>query len=123
MSEVFSQEKEGGYLEAIVGEPGAHVRMTHLELEPGGARIELFQYLSPHGDRVRLRPRDAGFAHVCVAVDDIEAVLERLLAAGGEAYSQPIEVDTGANAGSRAVYVRDPDGHTLELFTPPRRPT
>jgi hypothetical protein len=28
-------------------------------------------------------------------------------------------VDTGANAGGRAVYVRDPDGVILELFQPP----
>ena len=30
MEELFQQEKEGGYLEAIVREPGAHVRMAHL---------------------------------------------------------------------------------------------
>jgi catechol 2,3-dioxygenase-like lactoylglutathione lyase family enzyme len=34
--------------------------------------------------------------------------------------SEPVAVDSGANAGGSAVYVRDPDGHVLELFTPPR---
>jgi catechol 2,3-dioxygenase-like lactoylglutathione lyase family enzyme len=119
MVEAFSQEKQGGYLEAIVGEPGAHVRMTHLEFPGGGHRLELFEYLAPAGERVRLRPRDTGFAHVCVAVDDIEDALQRLVAAGGQPISDPIEVDTGANAGGRGVYVRDPDGHVVELFTPP----
>jgi catechol 2,3-dioxygenase-like lactoylglutathione lyase family enzyme len=56
-----------------------------------------------------------------VACDDLDALLERLVAAGGEAVSEPVVVDSGANAGSRAVYVRDPDGHTVELFTPPGR--
>ena len=41
MVEVVSQEKQGGYLEAIVCEPGAHVRMVHLEFPGGGPRIEL----------------------------------------------------------------------------------
>jgi catechol 2,3-dioxygenase-like lactoylglutathione lyase family enzyme len=120
MVEAFSQEKQGGYLEAIVAEPGAHVRMTHLEFPGGGHRLELFEYLAPAGKHVHLRPRDVPFAHVCVAVDDIEEVLARLVAAGGQPLSGPIEVDTGANRGGRGVYVRDPDGHVVELFTPPR---
>jgi catechol 2,3-dioxygenase-like lactoylglutathione lyase family enzyme len=119
MVEAFSQEKQGGYLEAILAEPGAHVLMTHLEFPGGGHRIELFEFVAPEGQHVRPRPRDVGFSHVCVAVDDIEAVLARLLAAGGQALSPPIDVDTGANRGGRGVYVRDPDGHVVELFTPP----
>jgi catechol 2,3-dioxygenase-like lactoylglutathione lyase family enzyme len=70
---------------------------------------------------VRLRPRDVGFAHVCVAVEDLDEALARLVAGGGEPFSPPVEVDTGANRGGRAVYVRDPDGHVVELFVPPRR--
>src|SRR3954453_3453163 len=81
--EAFSQEKQGGYLAAIVGEPQAHVRMTHLEFPGGGHRIELFQYLAPRGAHASLRPADVGFAHVCVAVEEIEPVLERLVEAGG----------------------------------------
>ena len=40
------------------------------------------------------------------------------MAAGGRPVSEPVYIDGGANAGGRAVYVRDPDGHTVELFTP-----
>ena len=54
-----------------------------------------------------------------MACDDLDAMLARLVAAGGRPVSDPVPVDTGANAGGRAVYVRDPDGHTVELFTPP----
>jgi catechol 2,3-dioxygenase-like lactoylglutathione lyase family enzyme len=121
MVEVISQEKRGGYLERIVREPGAHVRMVHLEFPGGGTRIELFQYLEPAGGRHAARPADVGFSHVCVACDDIEQVLERLVQAGGSPFGEVIEVDTGANAGGRGVYLRDPDGHVVELFTPPRR--
>ncbi len=119
MREVMRQEKQGGYLEAIVCEPGAHVRMVHLAFEESGPRIELFEYLAPRGAQVDARPADVGFSHVCVTCDDVDDVLERLVAAGGTPFSGTVEVDTGANRGGRAVYVRDPDGHVVELFAPP----
>jgi len=120
MREAMSQEKEGGYLEAIVREPGAHVRMVHLEFPDGGSRIELFQYLAPRGGRVNGRPADVGFSPVCVACTDVDGLVARLVAAGGTPLSDPVDVDTGANRGGRCVYVRDPDGHVVELFAPPR---
>jgi catechol 2,3-dioxygenase-like lactoylglutathione lyase family enzyme len=116
---VMRQDRQGGYFEAIVGEHGVDVRTAQVALGGEGHRIELFEYRSPRGGSVRPRPADVGFAHVCLACDDLDAVLARLVAAGGEAVSAPVEVDTGVNAGGRAVYVRDPDGHTVELFTPP----
>ncbi|MDQ6818607.1 MAG: VOC family protein [Actinomycetota bacterium] len=117
--EVFRQERSGGYFEAIVCEPGARVRMAQLELEPGGHRVELFHFDAPQAGGHRLRPADVGFAHVCVATDEIDALLGRLETAGGTRMTDPVEIDAGVNAGGRAVYVRDPDGHVLELFQPP----
>jgi catechol 2,3-dioxygenase-like lactoylglutathione lyase family enzyme len=116
--EVFRQEREGGYFEAIVREPGARVRMAQLELETGGHRVELFQFDSPAGGTHRMRPADVGFAHVCVATDELDELLERLEGAGGARVTDPVMVDAGVNAGSRAVYVRDPDGHVIEIFQP-----
>jgi catechol 2,3-dioxygenase-like lactoylglutathione lyase family enzyme len=115
MEVLFQQEKAGGYLEAIVGEPGAHVRMAHLAFGGEGPRVELFQYLAPSGGQHLSRPADVGFAHVCVACDDLDERLERLIAAGGRPFSKPVEVDTGVNKGGRSVYLRDPDGHVVEL--------
>ena len=119
MEVLFEQEKVGGYIEAIVGEPGAHVRMAHLAFGGDGTRIELFEYVAPTGGRHIQRPADVGFSHVCVACDDLDERLERLVAAGGTAFSKPVEVDTGVNRGGRGVYLRDPDGHVVELFERP----
>ena len=119
MEERMSQRKTGGYLEAIVGEPGADVRMVHLGFPGDGPAIELFEYLAPAGGRAELRPADVGFAHVCVLTADVDALLQRLVAAGGRPVGETADVDTGANAGGRAVYVRDPDGHVVELFQRP----
>ena len=119
MEELFQQEKEGGYLEAIVREPGAHVRMAHLAFGGAGPRIELFQYLAPSGGRHLSRPADQGFVHVCVACEDLDERMKRLVAAGGTPFSEPVVIDTGVNRGGRGVYLRDPDGHVVELFERP----
>jgi len=119
MRQVMRQERRGGYLEAIVKEPGCYVLQCQLELTEGGTRVELFEYVEPEGATVRTRPRDVGFAHVAVRCDDVEPLLERLVAAGGTPFGEIVEVDGGANKGAKAIYVRDPDGHVLELFSPP----
>lgn len=117
-----TQEKQGGYLAAIVGYPDAHVRMAHLRAPESVHVIELFEYLAPPPGRSALEPRNVGTAHLCFIVADLEATYERLRAAGVESFfSAPVEVDTGINAGGWALYLRDPDGIPIELFQPPRR--
>jgi glyoxylase I family protein len=113
------QERQGGYFEAIVCEPGVHVRMAQLAF-PGTAtpRVELFQYLAPPAGVHRSRPADVGFAHVCLTCADLDALLGRLREAGGEPFSGVVEVDHGANRGARCLYLRDPDGHVVELIQP-----
>jgi len=119
MEVLFQQEKAGGYLEAIVREPGAHVRMAHLAFGGEGPRIELFQYLAPSGGQHLSRPADQGFVHVCIACEDLDERMKRLVAAGGTPFSEPVVIDTGVNRGGRGVYLRDPDGHVVELFERP----
>ncbi len=116
--EIFRQEREGGYFAEIIGEPGARVRMAQLELTPGGHRVELFEFESPEGAHHCLRTADVGFAHVCVATDALDELLKRLETAGGRRMTDPVAIDGGVNRGGRAVYVRDPDGHVVELFQP-----
>jgi catechol 2,3-dioxygenase-like lactoylglutathione lyase family enzyme len=116
---IATQEKEGGYLAAIVGYPSAHVRMAHLRAPESDHIIELFEYLSPAAGRLQLEPRKVGTAHLCFIVADLDATYERLLAAGVEFFSPPVEVDTGINRGGRALYLHDPDGIPMELFQPP----
>jgi catechol 2,3-dioxygenase-like lactoylglutathione lyase family enzyme len=121
MEVVFEQEKRGGYLADIVGYADAHVRMAHLAFPGDSHRIELFQYIEPEPRGDPGEPRDVGLTHICLAVDDIGQIYERLRGNGVAFYSAPVVVDTGANAGGVGVYLRDPDGITLELFQRPRK--
>lgn len=113
------QERNGGYLGAIVGYPDAHVRMAHLRAAGSQHIIELFQYLAPTPGRLMLEPRNVGTAHMCFVVADLDAIYERLVAADVEFISSPVDVDMGPSAGGRALYLRDPDGIPMELFQLP----
>jgi catechol 2,3-dioxygenase-like lactoylglutathione lyase family enzyme len=117
------QEKEGGYLAAIVGYPDAHVRMAHLRVPGTDHVIELFEYLAPAGTRADIEPRNVGASHLCFLVDDLPALYEQLREQGVDSFvSPPVEVDTGVNKGGYALYLRDPDGISVELFQPPATP-
>ena len=78
-----TQEKEGGYLAAIVGYPDAHVRMAHLRVPGGEHVIELFEYLAPAGDRADVEPRNIGASHLCFIVADLPALYELAARARG----------------------------------------
>jgi hypothetical protein len=43
-------------------------------------------------------------------------VLAQIAASGWEGAGKPQTLKTGPNAGKRVVYVRDPDGTTIELM-------
>jgi catechol 2,3-dioxygenase-like lactoylglutathione lyase family enzyme len=116
---IAAQEKEGGYLAAIVGYPDAHVRMAHLRIPGGEHVIELFEYLAPKGTVADVAPPNVGASHLCFIVEDLFRTYERLRDHGVDSFvSPPVEVDTGVNRGGYALYLRDPDGITLELFQP-----
>jgi catechol 2,3-dioxygenase-like lactoylglutathione lyase family enzyme len=108
---VAQQEKQGGYLGAIVGYPDAHVKQAHLRVPGSEHVVELFEYVAPHGT-----------SHLCLLTEDLPALYEHLVAAGVDTFvSPPVLVDTGFNTGGYGVYLRDPDGIPVELFQPARR--
>ena len=116
---VVRQDKSGGYLARILGYPDCTVKMAQLKDSAGVHVVELFEFLSPTAIEATLEPRRIGNAHVCFLVDDLHAAYERLVARNVTILSHPVPVDTGVNAGGWGLYLRDPDGITIELFQPP----
>jgi glyoxylase I family protein len=104
----------------ITGVAGAELKLAVLKA-PGGHKIELLEYLAPP-DRTKhtdLRPCDVGSVHVALTVNDLNAVLQRIVASGWKTAGQPQTLQSGPNAGKRVVYVRDPDGTTIEFMQTP----
>ena len=108
--------QKGELAQEITGVEGAEIKLAVLKT-PGGHKIELLEYLAPADrKRVSVRPCDVGFVHVALLVDDLEAVLGQIAASGWKAAGKPQTLTRGPNAGKRAVYIRDPDGATIELM-------
>ena len=110
----------GELAQEITGVDGAEIKLAVLRT-PGGHKIELLEYLAP-ADRksANLRPCDVGSVHVALLVHGLDAVLERIAASDWKAAGKPQRLQSGPNAGKRVVYVRDPDGTTIEFMEPPR---
>ena len=100
------------------GMPGAEISIAVLKTP--GHKIELLEYLAPPDRKhVDLRPCDVGSVHVAFTVDDLDAVLNAITASGWKAAGKPQTLQLGPNAGKRVIYVRDPDGTTIEFMQPP----
>jgi len=104
----------------ITGVQGAEIKLAVVKA-PGGHKIELLEYLAPVERKwnVNLRPCDVGFVHVALIVDDLDAILSAINASGWKAAGKPQTLRSGPNAGKQVVYVRDPDGITIEFMQPP----
>jgi len=103
----------------ITGVPGAELSLAVVKAP--GHKIELLEYHAPADRRTtnELRPCDVGHVHIALTVDDLDAVLQQITASGWKAAGTPQELTTGPNAGKRVIYVRDPDGNTIEFMQPP----
>ena len=115
-----SAHQKGERAEQITGVAGAEIKLAVVK-SPGGHKIELLEYLAPpdRAKNVGLRPCDVGHVHVALTVDDLDAISEKIAAAGWKVAGKPQTLQSGPNAGKRVVYVRDPDGTTIELMQAP----
>ena len=113
--------QRGEMAEQITGVKGAELKLAVLKT-PSGHKIELLEYLSPSDRKnVHLGPSDVGHVHVALVIDNLEAVLKRIAASGWNAAGKPQTLTKGPNSGKRVVYVRDPDGTTIEFMELPKR--
>jgi catechol 2,3-dioxygenase-like lactoylglutathione lyase family enzyme len=109
--------RETGRLD-VAGEAAARllglaaVALRAVYLERDGLRIELLEFREPgHVGAATPRPvNQLGFSHLSLRVEDLDAALARLRAAGGRVLEE-----TRIEQPARAVFVTDPDGARVEL--------
>ncbi len=104
----------------ITGVAGAEIKLAVVKA-PGGHKIELLEYLAPAERKrgVDLRPCNVGSVHVALIIDDLDAILSAINVSGWKVAGKPQTLQSGPNAGKRVVYVRDPDGTTIEFMQQP----
>ena len=109
----------------LEGEPSATllqlegVRFRAIYLEREGVVIELLAYDAPEtlGDAVPRPMNRLGITHFSLLVDDLDAFLAEL-AAAGVAVLQETRIEI-PEAKTRAIFVTDPDGARIELVERP----
>jgi glyoxylase I family protein len=112
--------QKGEMAEQITGVKGGELKLAVVKA-PGGHKIELLEYLAP-ADRKKdasLRPCDVGHVHVALVVENLEPLLVKIVESGWKAAGEPQTLTAGPNAGKRVIYVRDPDGTTIEFMELP----
>lgn len=113
---------DGDFAASVVGVPDASIKVAYVVL-PGGHGIELLEYQSPHESlRQRFTPKscDIGSVHIALKIKGLDAFCKVAAENGFKALSaKPQTIPEGALAGTRVVYVRGPDGETVELMEAP----
>jgi len=120
MTLVAQQEGQRPYLATVTGFDGVYLKTAFLKATPDSDHVlELLEYTSHPAEALPDATNRPGNAHLCLYVRDIAGLHRRLAAAGVVFVNPPTAVTSGVNAGARACYLRDPDGHTIELFERP----
>ena len=108
---------EGDWLEAATGVPGAQIQGIHLRL-PGhgdqGPTLEIFQY-KPQEHALETAVNRPGLAHIAFSVDDVEAAVDAILAAGGRTVGETVSREIEGAGVITFAYVTDPEGNVIEL--------
>jgi catechol 2,3-dioxygenase-like lactoylglutathione lyase family enzyme len=78
------------------------------------ALLELLCYRTPEGRPAALRSCDPGAAHICMVVGDLDATYEAMRTDGVALHARPAAL----GAGTKMMYVRDPDGIMVEVIEP-----
>ncbi len=104
---------EGEFLDTVIGMPGSHTRIVMLHTPSGGTTVELSSFVRPDHRTGSTAPmaNELGIRNVAFMVDDLDAVIERVIAAGYELVG-----GVGEWEGSiRMAYVRGPEGIIVSL--------
>jgi catechol 2,3-dioxygenase-like lactoylglutathione lyase family enzyme len=104
---------EGAPVDRIVGLEGVRTRVAMLQAPDGNGRLELIEFLSPPAEsRETAAPANTpGLRHLAFAVDDVEAVIDRLRTHGAELVGELVDYGTSY----RLCYLRGPEGIIVEL--------
>jgi len=133
--EFFRVRRKTPWIAAQVGYLDADIEFCHLRHPGIGLHLELCKYRSPRSaKRLDGETYVPGAAHFNLWVDDVGDLLEKIRAyiqtmpSPGLARVQRLPdrrfdleattITEGPQTGGKGVYVRTPDGHTIEIWQP-----
>jgi catechol 2,3-dioxygenase-like lactoylglutathione lyase family enzyme len=105
---------EGDWVDRVVGLQGTRSDMAMMHTPDGHGRLELSRYQHPPavGPDPRSEPANTrGMGRIMFNVDNIDDVVERLQALGGELVGEIVQYE----AAYRLCYLRGPEGIIIAL--------
>ena len=112
-----TRDQSGAWLDRGTGLQGARLRGVHLRLPghgPEGPTLEIYHYDTTAPAEPATANR-RGLGHLAFAVDDVAAVLAKVLAHGGSALGSLTEKEVVGVGRLTFIYARDPEGNIIEL--------
>ena len=104
----------------VIGYDPLDLRYAWFAIPGTPTLLELFEYVEPRGASGRLETRNPGNGHLGLVVDDVHAEWKRMAEAGATfASDEPFAITGGSWDGACVIYMRDPDGITIELMQSP----
>jgi catechol 2,3-dioxygenase-like lactoylglutathione lyase family enzyme len=104
----------GPTIDRLIGLQNVHATLVFMRTPDGHGRIELDKFHTPEAIRTGAsKPpvNELGLRRIMLAVDDIEEVVERLLARGAELVGEVVQYEDSY----RLAYVRGPEGIIVGL--------
>ena len=109
------------YLRNVLALPFSEIRLVYLKI-PNSGFVELLEYRGLERRLAAAPPSDYGAGHLCLYVDDIDALVARMHGLGYKTRSaHAVDIVAGPNIGAKVVYLIDPDGYHVELFQKPNK--
>lgn len=115
-------------IQALTDSSGAAFRATALKIPGAGFELELTEFSGVALHPAHPKVQDPGASMLALIVRDIEGVAERARRQGAEVITtggKPIHQGGEGAPGSRALFLRDPDGAAIEVLQmdqPPASP-
>ena len=111
------RDLRGAWVDALTGIPGAHITGEHLTLPGYGdtaPTLEIFSYDGAEKERPKALT-GVGFAHIAFEVDDVAAMLKKVLDAGGAQVGEVVTASYPGGVTATFVYAADVEGNIIEL--------
>ena len=112
------RDNKGEWVEQLTGIKGAHCYGEHIAL-PGypdeiAPTLEIFTY-EPQEEIGPLPFNGFGFAHICFDVEDVDAVYDSFIKAGGTLVGKIIRYYPERNGSNILIYGKDIEGNGIEI--------
>lgn len=124
LRERIRQVQDNEYTRRMLGYADCRIEVAQLVADGphgvSGHLIELVQFLQPEAITDPGPMHRLSTVHIALAIESLEGVYERVIAAGGTPVTEPVDIVEGVNTGGKAMWFRDPDGVLVELVQPPR---